>query len=153
MLDTLAQWVKNTPAIQETQETRVWSLCQEDSLGGGNGNPLQYSCLENSMDRGALGDRVHGVTNSQTQLSMCPHTHMHTQLSSPPFYRSANKQRHRELTWLAQCLMVNGRSKSNTTNLIPDPSLNYHVLEAFLFFSIQLMLIRPRGEIPWWASG
>ena len=34
-----------------------------------NGNPLQYSCLENSMDRGAWRAAVHGVANSQTQLS------------------------------------------------------------------------------------
>ena len=34
-----------------------------------NGNPLQYSCLENSMDRGAWQATVHGVTKSQTQLS------------------------------------------------------------------------------------
>ena len=31
------------------------------SLGEGNGNPFQYSCLENSMDRGAWGATVHGV--------------------------------------------------------------------------------------------
>jgi len=35
------------------------------SPAGGHGNPLQYSCLENPMDRGAI---VHGVTKSQTQL-------------------------------------------------------------------------------------
>ena len=34
------------------------------SLGGGNGNPLQYSCQENSMDRGAWWATVHGVTKS-----------------------------------------------------------------------------------------
>ena len=39
------------------------------SPGEGNGNPLQYSCLENSMDRGAWQAIVHGVTKSQTQLS------------------------------------------------------------------------------------
>ena len=39
------------------------------SPGKGNGNPLQYSCLENTMDRGAWQATVHGVTNSQTQLS------------------------------------------------------------------------------------
>ena len=38
-------------------------------LGVGNGNPLQYSCLENSVDRGAWRARVHGITKSQTQLS------------------------------------------------------------------------------------
>ena len=39
------------------------------SPGGGHGNPFQYSCLENSMDRGAWRATVHGVTKSQTQLS------------------------------------------------------------------------------------
>ena len=39
-------------------------------LGGeGNGNPLQYSCLENPMDIGAWWAAVHGVTQSQTRLS------------------------------------------------------------------------------------
>jgi len=37
--------------------------------GEGNGYPLQYSCLENLMDRGAWWATVHGVTKSQTQLS------------------------------------------------------------------------------------
>ena len=40
----------------------------ERSLGGGHGNPLQYSCLENPMDRGAWRTTVHGVTKSQTKL-------------------------------------------------------------------------------------
>ena len=39
------------------------------SPGEGNGNPLQYSCLENSMDRGAGRATVHGVAKSWTQLS------------------------------------------------------------------------------------
>ena len=38
------------------------------SPGEGNGNSLQYSCLENPMDRGAWRATVHGVTESQTQL-------------------------------------------------------------------------------------
>ena len=37
---------------------------------GGNGNPLQYSCMENPMDRGAWWATVHGATKSRTQLSM-----------------------------------------------------------------------------------
>ena len=45
------------------------------SPGGGHGNPLQYSCLENSMDRGAWEATVHGTAKSQTQLSeLCTHT-------------------------------------------------------------------------------
>ena len=39
------------------------------SPGEGNGNPLQYSCLENSIDRGAWQATVHGVTKSRTQFS------------------------------------------------------------------------------------
>ena len=41
----------------------------ESSHGEGNGYPLQYSCLGNSMDRGAWRATVHGATKSQTQLS------------------------------------------------------------------------------------
>ena len=39
------------------------------SPGEGNGNPFQYSCLENSLDRGAWQATVHGVAKSWTQLS------------------------------------------------------------------------------------
>ena len=39
------------------------------SPGGGNGNPLQYSCLKNTMDRGAWWAAVPGVTKSQLRLS------------------------------------------------------------------------------------
>ena len=39
------------------------------SLGGGNGTPLQCSCLENPMDKGAWNAAVHGVEKSQARLS------------------------------------------------------------------------------------
>ena len=39
------------------------------SLGGGNGNSLQYSCLENAMDRGVWRATVHGVSKSPTRLN------------------------------------------------------------------------------------
>ena len=45
--------------------------------GEGNGNPLQYSCLENPMDGGAWQAAVHGVARSQTQLSDFTFTFMH----------------------------------------------------------------------------
>ena len=45
----------------------------------GNGNPLQYSCLENFMHRGAWWANIHGVTKSRTWLSTpSPDTHIHT---------------------------------------------------------------------------
>ena len=46
------------------------------SPGEGNGNPLQYSCLENSMDRGVWWATVQGVAKSQTRLS---NSHFHFQ--------------------------------------------------------------------------
>ena len=49
------------------------------SPGGGNGNRLQYFCMENSMDRGAWRATVHGVGKSQTKTERaCTHTHTHT---------------------------------------------------------------------------
>ena len=44
--------------------------------GEGNGNPLQYSCLENPMDRGAWQVIVHGIAKSQTRMSDFTHTYM-----------------------------------------------------------------------------
>ena len=60
----VAQTVKNLPAMPETQ---VQFLGGEEPPGEGNGHTLQYSRLENSMDRGAQWATVHGVAKSQTQ--------------------------------------------------------------------------------------
>ena len=58
----MAQVVKNLPLMQETQDP---SLIWEDSPGEGHGNPLQYSCLENSMDRGAYQATDHRGEKTQ----------------------------------------------------------------------------------------
>ena len=61
--------------VAQTQESacNVGDLGSVPGLGrspaGGHGNPLQYSCLENPMDRGAWQATVHGITKSQTRLS------------------------------------------------------------------------------------
>ena len=55
----MAQIVKNLPAMQEAW---VQSLVRKIPLEKGNGNPLQYSCLENPMDRRVWQAAVHGVT-------------------------------------------------------------------------------------------
>ena len=54
------------------QETRVQSLGQKDPPGEGNGNQLQYSCLENPMDRGAWKATVHGVIKVRHNLATKP---------------------------------------------------------------------------------
>ena len=67
----VAQTVNNLPAMQEIQ---VLSWIEPGVLHGlgrspgeGNGNPLQYSCLENAMDGGVWRATVHGVAKSRTQ--------------------------------------------------------------------------------------
>ena len=61
----LPQWLssKESAFNEEPQEMRVRSLGQEDPLEEGMANPLQYSCLENPMDRGGWQDIVHKVAN------------------------------------------------------------------------------------------
>ena len=63
----MAQWERIHLPMLKMQEMQVRSLSREDSPGGGDGNPLQYSCLEKSMNRGASWARA---AKSQTQLSM-----------------------------------------------------------------------------------
>ena len=46
------------------------------SPGGGNGNPVQYSCLENPMDLGAWWATVHGVTESDMTEQLSMHVHV-----------------------------------------------------------------------------
>ena len=66
--------IKNLPAIAE--DIRGWGSIPRlgRSPGGGNGTPLQYSCLEKPMDRGAWWAAVHGVRKSRTRLKGLRHT-------------------------------------------------------------------------------
>ena len=71
----VTQTVKNVHVLQE-----IWVNPWVGKIpGGGHGNPIQYSCLENPMDRGAWRAIVHGVTKSQTQLKRMS---THTQVSN-----------------------------------------------------------------------
>ena len=65
-------WSRDFPCGSDSKESAC-SAGEQGSISGlgrssiqGNGNLLQYSCLENSMDRGAWRATVHGVTKSQT---------------------------------------------------------------------------------------
>ena len=71
-------WMEEPVGLQSMGSQRVTRLSDFTSLtslasyfitGEGNGNPLQYSCLENPMDRGAWQAMVHGVAKSWIPLS------------------------------------------------------------------------------------
>ena len=65
----VVQVVKNQPANAEDIRNAALIPRSGRSLGEGNGKPLQYSCLENPIDRGSWWAIVHGVTRSQTWLN------------------------------------------------------------------------------------
>ena len=62
-------WLSGKIIHMPTQETWVQISGSRRSPGEGNGNSLQYPCLENSMDRGTWMAIVNGVTKSWTRLS------------------------------------------------------------------------------------
>ena len=66
----LPWWLSGEEFACNAEDTRSSGLIPGSgrSPGGGNGNPLQYSCLENPMNRGAWQVTVHGVAKSWTLL-------------------------------------------------------------------------------------
>ena len=64
------------PNVRTRRNTGLWG--NQRKFGEGNGNPLQYSCLENPMDGGAWKAAVHGVAKNRTRLSNFTFTfHLH----------------------------------------------------------------------------
>ena len=73
LIGGLPRWPSNLPA--NAGDTRdLDSIPGSGRSPGVNGNPLQYSCLENSMDRWAWWATVHGITKKWTWLSNWAHT-------------------------------------------------------------------------------
>ena len=89
--------VKNLPA--NARDTRDASLTPGlgRSPGEGNGNPLQYACLENPMDIEAWGAVVHGVAKSQTRLSMHDKLLFNFLLFSGVSYQFSSKMKQKNL--------------------------------------------------------
>ena len=106
------------------------------SPGRGNGNPLQYSCWENSMDRGAWWTAVHGVTKSWTRLSMhsCIFTNwrfettLHSTNLEAPFF---------QLHWLNSCFHVTFWNSHNISDFF-----------FFFFFFLFLLIINIKMNPP-----
>ena len=66
--------VKDSPAHTDAGDEGLIPWSRRSPVGG-NGNPPQYSCLENPMDRGAWLATVHGVAKNWTQLNEYANTH------------------------------------------------------------------------------
>ena len=62
------QTVRHNLATEQQQQQQIYTM-KYYSVVKKDGNPLQYSCLENPMDRGAWKAAVHGVTEGRTRLS------------------------------------------------------------------------------------
>ena len=73
------------------------------SPGGGHGNPLQYSCLENPMDRGAWRATVHRVTKSQTRLKwLSTHTYLKQIKEEDLWYSTGNWIQYPVITYIGK---------------------------------------------------
>ena len=95
---------------------KIKSFCTTND-GEGNGTPLQYSCLENPMDRGAWWAAVHGVSKSQTRLSDFTFTftfmHWRRKWQPTPVFLPGESQGQGSL--VGCCLW--GRTESDTTEV------------------------------------
>ena len=88
-------------------------VCKQE--GEGNGNPLQCSCLDNPMDRGAWWAAVHGVTQSWTQLKrLSMHACIGEGNGSPLQYSCLENPRDRGARWAA----IYGVAQSDMTYAI-----------------------------------
>ena len=104
------------------------------SPGEGNGNPLQYSCLENPKDRGTWQATVDGVTKSQTELSIHSHTHTHSLQKA-----ASNTQDFKASSWCT-------RSKEMAGSIL---KCFYVILEHHEFSSstLRVLVISPQTQL------
>ena len=95
----------------------------------GNGNPLQYSCLENPMDGGAWQAAVHGATKSQTRLSDFTFMHWRRKWQPTPVFLPGESQGWRSP--VGCCLW--GRTESDTTEATQQQQQQqqYTILDDF----------------------
>ena len=90
--------------VCQCSSTRDAMICgSEMSPGGGHGNPLQYSCQENPMDRGAWWATIHSVTKSWTNQSDLAHMHPSFHLCGQADLRKKTEPSasgHNEVIWM-----------------------------------------------------
>ena len=124
------------------------------SPGGGNGNPLQDSGLENPMDGGAWRAAVHGVTRSRTGLSIYTHFHIHNSIcciSVPTHFFFLI------LCWAWDCLYLGGNpcSKSPPGGVKQKETYRVNGAEVFIWSKQEgtsCSLVAPTGLSDWQAA-
>ena len=103
-------------------------------VGEGDGTPLQYSCLENPMDRGAWQAALHGVAKSRTQLSDFTFTfHFHALEKEMATHSSVLAWRIPETGSLVGCRLW-GRTESDTTEATQKQQQQQLSFMVFLSF-------------------
>ena len=121
------------------------------SPGGGQGNPLQYSSLENSMDREAWRATIHSVTNSQIQLKwLSTHVSIYAPSLSPPLEWKSPEGRDKDVPcfiysflnmpcvyWLLKRYLLNERRNKRNN------------LSSFLSFTLNLSLCCSIAPLRW----
>ena len=91
--------------------------------GRGHGNPLQYSCLENPMDRGVWWAIVHGVTKSWTQLKLrSRHTHHFSLSSLDPTASFLDTFHSTQFQSMKSCALITLMIRKTTILFPPNPS-------------------------------
>ena len=99
-------WMRSLPVL------RLCFCKTIQSSGEGNGNPLQYSCLENSVGRGAWWAAVHGATQSQTWLKrLCMHACIGEGNGNPLQCSCLENPRDGGACWAALCGATQSRTR------------------------------------------
>ena len=132
---------------------RVWFLGWEDSPGAENDNPLQCSCLENSMDRGTWRTTVHGVAKSQSRLInwACRHTDDSNQQGTCPVTRMNASQLHHctpaaaaDASVVSDPVRLHRRQPTRLPRPWDSPGKNTGVGRHFL---LQCMKVKTESEV------
>ena len=133
-------------------------FCVLKMLFEGNGNPLQYSCLENPMDGGAWWAAVHGVTKCQIQLSDFTFT-FHFSLScigegngNPLQCSCLENPRDGGAWWAAVCGVAQSWTLLKRLSSSSSSKMLFTVIMNFIMKKERIKNKEKLG-IPWWSSG